>query len=480
MTGHSLVTMLIWKGVVWLASLAMAGLSAVLSFAAGGFGILTALAWLHSVGMGAVKITTWLAALAMAAYTAWTGPATIGTTLLTAGLNLLVAALGLTVIAIGAVLLASPIAIVAAWGFLVYKILEATGGLDTLSRTGSAAATRLTSSWGNVSSTLVGTTRSIASGFSTMFSGLVGDSISAFRGVQDAFSVGNWRLIWEIASAYAQIAWARIYAFGEAAWIELKYAWQTIWGEVTAFFVDSFRDAWSALRVLFTQGLAFAESGFWALAASILQSFETVRVGLVAILTGLAAIGAPGARLALAGLGAVSLQTSINTATGRSTDATSRGNDRQREIERQNATAQRDALFALADRQRQLEIERAAGLEDAAARSAAEIARLQENLGRLTDAARRAREERDASRDAGQGRGVFAAGLGALGDLGRGSGSFDATAGRSANYGTFSASAASGYAGGAPMDRLQRTSEEQLAVAQQIRDILQNGGGAIG
>src|ERR1035438_110694 len=186
----------------------------------------------------------------MAAYTAWTGPATIGTTLLTAGLNLLIAALGLVVIAIGAVLLASPIAIVAAWGYLVYKILEATGGLDTLSRTGSAAATRLTSSWGNVASTLVGTTRSIASGFSTMFSGLVGDSISAFRGVQDAFSVGNWRLIWEIASAYAQIAWARIYAFGEAAWIELKYAGQTIWGEVTAFFVDSFRDAWSALRVL--------------------------------------------------------------------------------------------------------------------------------------------------------------------------------------------------------------------------------------
>lgn len=346
---------LIYSASVWALTVAWGALKATLLFVATGF--------------GAATVGAFLAKIAMWAYTAATGPATLGTTILTGGLNLLIGAVTVLAGALAVVGLILPILgggiLLVAIGAFTYAVLEASGSLSAIGRSSV-----------NAGSTIVGALSDAASrtrtSFMTMFTGIVQDAGTAWGGISAALSAGKWELLWEIVKVAAELAWIRIKAFAIDAWDAWKFAAVSTWNAITDGFSDAWRDSWAGLRALFAQGMAWIEAGWWRLSGKIVAALtdgpmETVRT----ILTAMASFGGvagTGAALALAGLNSAP---SIDFE-GRAQTAETQGGTQARQIEgeRAFAAAASDVERIVRDMEREATLQeeadaRAAGNADA-------------------------------------------------------------------------------------------------------------------
>lgn len=128
-----------------------------------------------------------------------------------------------------------------------------------------AVITGLFSRLGGIISGSVGVT---VANISTLFSGLSDTASSAWSGIKDAFSVGDWSLLWEILKTTVLLAWGQIAQFGNATWIEWKYTALEVFYAIKDLIVETFESVWTALKVgFFTVWAEAKATAFEALAA---------------------------------------------------------------------------------------------------------------------------------------------------------------------------------------------------------------------
>ena len=436
---------------------AYAGIMAVVNFATWAYN--AALAALAG-GFGIAKIAAWLFAAA-------TVPVTIGTTLATGGINLLAAAiaiLALVAIPVLVVALASIFALpLLAIGHMIAEVLRLLRVFDTIGTMVSGTAASVTGSANRIADAFSSAWATTASGFTRMTSGLISDATGAWGGIKDAFAAGDMEMVWDIVKTAGLLAWAQISEFLFRTWAGWKYALFTLWDSVSDSLRDAFSTSLTAVRLLWADVMDWVGQSWGEVFGDIWRLMITGFSRAISNIEGLWTTSLNWLSSALSSLWETEAVQIAAAPTQAAAAAPASTLTRRQQIEQQAATDR------TTEEARRLERDAARiRLRDAEMQGAgnqSEIDRLRGELGRLNEAAMGAAEWARFSREQ---------------DVAHGAGAFDATAGRSANLGTFSASAASGYAGGAPMDRLQRTSEEQLAVARQIRDLIQNGGGAIG
>ncbi len=185
---------------------------------------------------------------------------------------------------------------------------------------GDAALTAASTIWGSFTdaASRIGTAFSTAisrtwTGFVNMFGAIFEAGRQAFQGLYDAFSAGNWELMWSIAKTAAELAWVEISAFAVDAF--------NAWSDALE---DAFNTLWNALRDMFTTGWAFLKEGWHTLAASIITAMIPIQTALTTLLT--AAVALPGeageaASRALQRLAGINLQARANDQTRAARDA---------------------------------------------------------------------------------------------------------------------------------------------------------------
>ncbi len=139
------------------------------------------------------------------------------------------------------------------------------------------AALGIGSIFAGVVSSITGGIGTITAGFSRMFAGLTATAISAFGGIRDAFSVGDWQLVWEIVKISGLLAWEHIKDGAIEMFYGVKDTAIDVWTEVSTFFVETFESIWTKIRQIFAVGWAFIKSGWYesaAAAAEILGQTE--------------------------------------------------------------------------------------------------------------------------------------------------------------------------------------------------------------
>lgn len=207
-----------------------------------------------------------------------------------------------------------------------------------------------TNTWSNVSASA---SRAFA-GWGQMFSSLYDTAQRAFQGIKDAFAASEWMLIWEIVKATFMLAWTQIFGEVRILWNEFKYmafeVIETICNTLADLFGDSweavgsfFADAISELQAMFVSAWGYIESGFWGVAATVIEAWGTVHRFILASLE--AIIGAVGMAVAnQAGLNRLGpmQQQALNTARTNATNSRLTGNNEAAAI-RENRGDERDA-----------------------------------------------------------------------------------------------------------------------------------------
>ncbi len=134
----------------------------------------------------------------------------------------------------------------------------------------------------SVASIITGGAGTIAAGFSRMFAGLLTTATSAFEGIRDAFSVGNWQLVWQIIEVAGLLAWEHILTGAIEMWYGVKDSAVDTWTETSTFFVETFESVWTKIRQIFAVGWAFIKAGWYESAASAAEALgQTERAGLM-------------------------------------------------------------------------------------------------------------------------------------------------------------------------------------------------------
>jgi hypothetical protein len=112
----------------------------------------------------------------------------------------------------------------------------------------------------------------IGSSLSTMFSGLVSTATAAWGGIQDAFAIGDWEMIWDIVKIAAELAWQHIKHGGMEIFSTIRDTAIDIWHEITDTATDTFYAFWVKMKKLFVENWAFLKEGFWNVAAELADS----------------------------------------------------------------------------------------------------------------------------------------------------------------------------------------------------------------
>lgn len=421
----------------WIATAAMAVYKGALLLVTIGMVVLNAKTYLLAAGnailagtMAAVKVVTVLAAAAMTLFAGSTVPAAIGTTIATAGINLLIAALGLLAV----VILASPFLILgsAIWsalkgltsfGSLASGLVTAAGGV------GGAFATAASTVAGAFSSAWTRTTE----GFAAIWPTVVANATTAWGGIMDAFAIGDWRLLWDILTTTVLLTWEQIRQPMERMWNGWKDA-----------FADTFSSIVLSIKVAFLECWIFLRRGWRDVVRDAYLAWRHMRDAVADWLHPIP-LSAAARR-----------EREANNVL--EADRVSNDGGAIWQLNRDILNLQNQA------RNQQEELERTRAERDAAVRAGdeAEIARLTAEVNGMAERAQWMREIAEARRRM------------AMNGAREGA---DQIMTQARNSGTFSAQAASGFAGGSPMDRLQRVSEEQRDLLRLIRDaILANGG----
>lgn len=137
---------------------------------------------------------------------------------------------------------------------------------------GTAAASAASSTWGAFTHVLA----DIADNFSR-----------TFGGTWNAIQSQNWELAWDIIRASAALLWHDISVFAVNTFNEWKSAGTIIFYRLGDILKDAFEGAWLAvvnffdrswteLRVLFSQGWTFIETGFWNIALEVIRAWGAV------------------------------------------------------------------------------------------------------------------------------------------------------------------------------------------------------------
>lgn len=117
--------------------------------------------------------------------------------------------------------------------------------IGNFAETVSGLMSNIMASVSRVMATMSGAVASTISGFRTMLSGLVGDAVTVWGAIQDAFGVGDWAGIWDLVRASAMLAFARISFFA----VSMFYTWKDA-------LIDVFTSVWATVRSIFATGWA--------------------------------------------------------------------------------------------------------------------------------------------------------------------------------------------------------------------------------
>ncbi len=394
------------KGAILITGGFLGWLWGMTTFAASGFGILTAASWVWGVGSAAASAiltgAMWLynAATAVAHVMTWGWIAL----LVALGVVLAIVPIALMAIVVGIVafaaymlwsrgiiddalewivdafettvefitdLLSPLVGFVAfiwdkitdifgeAWAYIsgLFGSSGGAGYFDSLI----SSAMGFVASLGRITGTISGAISQTVDGFTSMFGKLVDTGMAAWGGIRDAFAVGDWTMIWQIVQVAAELAWNHISFFAISTF--------HIWSDALT---ETFYDVWANLRVMFETGWAFLRSGWFTLGAAIVRSMEGPMSVIRQTLQGAAGI-VPGAAAALERINAIDLEATARRLEGRAEEAMIDGAVLIREIENAEAIRAGEAAFLANER------DLAAG-----AGNAAEVARLEDELNRLT------------------------------------------------------------------------------------------------
>jgi len=126
-----------------------------------------------------------------------------------------------------------------------------------------------------------GISRTIA-GFTDMFGRLASTAMSAWGGIADAFSAGNWSLIWEIVKAAAILAWHDISVFVGETWRGWKFDAISVFNQISDLITSTFTTVVAEIKAMFAGAWAFLKETFFSAALAIMQRWNTIQSQMAA------------------------------------------------------------------------------------------------------------------------------------------------------------------------------------------------------